>query len=87
MYITTQIDLAAAIHCLLAILYLTICLWFRYALINHYTDKSIFVSGIPINKSLYTVSYMLITSASAGITFCAFYLLVSSQSQSSLFEG
>ncbi|XP_030949435.1 heparan-alpha-glucosaminide N-acetyltransferase-like isoform X2 [Quercus lobata] len=34
------------------------------------------IIGIPINKSLYTVSYMLITSASAGITFCAFYLLV-----------
>ncbi|XP_030949434.1 heparan-alpha-glucosaminide N-acetyltransferase-like isoform X1 [Quercus lobata] len=33
------------------------------------------IIGIPINKSLYTVSYMLITSASAGITFCAFYLL------------
>ncbi|XP_041010183.1 heparan-alpha-glucosaminide N-acetyltransferase-like isoform X1 [Juglans microcarpa x Juglans regia] len=33
-------------------------------------------TGIPVNKSLYTVSYMLITSASAGITFCALYLLV-----------
>ncbi|KAG6653513.1 hypothetical protein I3843_05G074800 [Carya illinoinensis] len=33
-------------------------------------------AGIPVNKSLYTVSYMLITSASAGITFCALYLLV-----------
>ncbi|XP_062178045.1 uncharacterized protein LOC133882840 [Alnus glutinosa] len=32
--------------------------------------------GIPLNKSLYTVSYMLITSASAGITFGALYLLV-----------
>ncbi|KAF3434721.1 hypothetical protein FNV43_RR21806 [Rhamnella rubrinervis] len=32
--------------------------------------------GIPVNKSLYTISYMLITSASAGITFCALYLLV-----------
>ncbi|KAL5561213.1 hypothetical protein UlMin_030960 [Ulmus minor] len=34
------------------------------------------VLGVPVNKSLYTISYMLITSASAGITFCAFYLLV-----------
>ncbi|KAJ8765021.1 hypothetical protein K2173_010493 [Erythroxylum novogranatense] len=33
-------------------------------------------SGIPVNKSLYTISYMLITSASAGITFSALYLLV-----------
>uniref|UniRef100_A0A9I9DMC8 Heparan-alpha-glucosaminide N-acetyltransferase-like n=1 Tax=Cucumis melo TaxID=3656 RepID=A0A9I9DMC8_CUCME len=32
--------------------------------------------GIPVNKSLYTVSYMLITSASAGIIFCALYILV-----------
>ncbi|XP_060963284.1 uncharacterized protein LOC133032802 isoform X2 [Cannabis sativa] len=32
--------------------------------------------GIPVNKSLYTISYMLITSASAGITFCIMYLLV-----------
>ncbi|XP_015582430.1 heparan-alpha-glucosaminide N-acetyltransferase isoform X2 [Ricinus communis] len=32
--------------------------------------------GIPVNKSLYTISYMLITSALSGITFCALYLLV-----------
>ncbi|PON32495.1 hypothetical protein PanWU01x14_360780 [Parasponia andersonii] len=32
--------------------------------------------GIPVNKSLYTISYMIITSASAGITFCILYLLV-----------
>ncbi|XP_021644972.2 uncharacterized protein LOC110638663 isoform X2 [Hevea brasiliensis] len=32
--------------------------------------------GIPVNKSLYTISYMLITSASAGIIFCALYFLV-----------
>ncbi|GAV69006.1 DUF1624 domain-containing protein [Cephalotus follicularis] len=32
--------------------------------------------GIPVNKSLYTISYLLITSASAGITFSALYLLV-----------
>lgn len=32
--------------------------------------------GVPLNKSLYTVSYTLLTSASAGFTFCAFYLLV-----------
>lgn len=32
--------------------------------------------GIPLNKSLYTVSYSLLTSASAGVTFCALYLLV-----------
>ncbi|KAJ4834532.1 hypothetical protein Tsubulata_013671 [Turnera subulata] len=32
--------------------------------------------GIPVNKSLYTLSYMLITSASSGLTYCALYLLV-----------
>ncbi|GMH23653.1 hypothetical protein Nepgr_025496 [Nepenthes gracilis] len=32
--------------------------------------------GIPLNKSLYTMSYTLVTSASAGFTFCASYLLV-----------
>lgn len=34
------------------------------------------IIGIPLNKSLYTVSYVLISSASAGFTFCALYLLV-----------
>lgn len=34
------------------------------------------LTGMPLNKPLYTVSYMLITSASAGITFCSLYLLV-----------
>ncbi|KAI4297774.1 hypothetical protein L6164_037642 [Bauhinia variegata] len=32
--------------------------------------------GIPVNKSLYTISYMLLTSAAAGTTFSALYLLV-----------
>ncbi|KAK4724569.1 hypothetical protein R3W88_027348 [Solanum pinnatisectum] len=32
--------------------------------------------GMPLNKSLYTISYMLATSAAAGITFCLLYLLV-----------
>ncbi|KAJ6906421.1 heparan-alpha-glucosaminide N-acetyltransferase-like [Populus alba x Populus x berolinensis] len=34
------------------------------------------VIGDPVNKSLYTFSYTLITSASAGITYSALYLLV-----------
>ncbi|KAJ0964062.1 hypothetical protein J5N97_029184 [Dioscorea zingiberensis] len=33
-------------------------------------------AGIPLNKSLYTISYMLLTTASAGFTFCALYLVV-----------
>ncbi|KAG5582017.1 hypothetical protein H5410_052644 [Solanum commersonii] len=32
--------------------------------------------GMPFNKSMYTISYMLVTSAAAGITFCLLYLLV-----------
>ncbi|CAJ1972966.1 unnamed protein product [Sphenostylis stenocarpa] len=32
--------------------------------------------GIPLNKSLYTVSYMLLTSAGSGLTFIALYYLV-----------
>ncbi|KAL0356571.1 UNVERIFIED_CONTAM: Heparan-alpha-glucosaminide N-acetyltransferase [Sesamum calycinum] len=32
--------------------------------------------GIPLNKSLYTISYLMVTSASAGITFCVLYTLV-----------
>ncbi|XP_027184852.1 heparan-alpha-glucosaminide N-acetyltransferase-like [Coffea eugenioides] len=32
--------------------------------------------GIPLNKSLYTISYLLVTSATAGITFCLLYVLV-----------
>ncbi|KAL3326387.1 hypothetical protein AABB24_037192 [Solanum stoloniferum] len=32
--------------------------------------------GMPLNKSLYTISYMLSTSAAAGITLCLLYLLV-----------
>ncbi|KAH7692327.1 heparan-alpha-glucosaminide N-acetyltransferase protein [Dioscorea alata] len=33
-------------------------------------------AGIPLNKSLYTISYMLLTTASAGFTFCVLYLVV-----------
>ncbi|XP_020520664.1 uncharacterized protein LOC110006920 [Amborella trichopoda] len=32
--------------------------------------------GVPLNKSLYTTSYMLLTSATAGLLYCAIYLLV-----------
>ncbi|XP_070043330.1 uncharacterized protein LOC107786738 isoform X1 [Nicotiana tabacum] len=32
--------------------------------------------GVPLNKSLYTISYLLVTSAAAGITFCLLYMLV-----------
>lgn len=32
--------------------------------------------GIPLNKCLYTISYMLVTSATAGITFSLLYIMV-----------
>lgn len=32
--------------------------------------------GMPLNKPLYTVSYLLVTSGSSGITFCILYILV-----------
>ncbi|KAH0470409.1 hypothetical protein IEQ34_000132 [Dendrobium chrysotoxum] len=32
--------------------------------------------GDPLNKQLYTVSYALLTTGSAGLTFCALYVLV-----------
>ncbi|XP_059647462.1 uncharacterized protein LOC132293836 [Cornus florida] len=34
------------------------------------------ITGIPLNKSLSTISYMLVTCGSAGITFSALYILV-----------
>ncbi|XP_028553021.1 heparan-alpha-glucosaminide N-acetyltransferase isoform X3 [Dendrobium catenatum] len=34
------------------------------------------VGGDPLNKQLYTVSYALLTTGSAGLTFCALYVLV-----------
>lgn len=37
------------------------------------------LSGIPLNKPLYTISYMLLASACAGITFSSIYVLVSSK--------
>ncbi|GAB2219476.1 hypothetical protein Droror1_Dr00007112 [Drosera rotundifolia] len=32
--------------------------------------------GVPLNKALYTISFSMVTSAAAGFTFCALYLLV-----------
>ncbi|KAL2459966.1 Protein of unknown function (DUF1624) [Abeliophyllum distichum] len=32
--------------------------------------------GIPLNKSLYTISYLLVTSACSGLTFCILYALI-----------
>lgn len=74
----------------LANLHLLVCrfvlrqLW--WALVLTFCTSIFWFSGIPVNKSLYTISYMLITSASAGMTFCALYLLVSFKSLVLSFE-
>ncbi|KAL4567446.1 hypothetical protein LXL04_023030 [Taraxacum kok-saghyz] len=34
------------------------------------------ITGIPLNKALYTISYLMVTSAASGLIFCALYLLV-----------
>ncbi|KAM1457882.1 hypothetical protein ACFX13_035861 [Malus domestica] len=51
-------------------------IWFFSSVLMFVLGLFLAFIGIPVNKSLYTISYMLITSASAGITFCTLYLLV-----------
>ncbi|XP_065866674.1 uncharacterized protein [Euphorbia lathyris] len=50
--------------------------WFSFSASLLLLGSFLAIIEIPVNKSLYTISYMLITSAAAGITFCATYLLV-----------
>lgn len=52
---------------------------YRWSMLSFFTfTLGVFLAfiGIPLNKSLYTVSYALLTSGSAGFTFCTLYLLV-----------
>ncbi|KAJ0693052.1 putative heparan-alpha-glucosaminide N-acetyltransferase [Helianthus annuus] len=53
-----------------------LCNWSFMSVLFLVIGSILALLGIPINKSLYTISYMLVTSAAAGITFCALYLLV-----------
>ncbi|PWA43521.1 hypothetical protein CTI12_AA537590 [Artemisia annua] len=53
-----------------------LCNWFLMSVLFLVIGSILALIGIPINKSLYTISYLLVTSAAAGITFCALYLLV-----------
>ncbi|KAF5727809.1 heparan-alpha-glucosaminide N-acetyltransferase-like isoform X1 [Tripterygium wilfordii] len=53
-----------------------LCHWSLFSVLLLVLGLFLVFIGIPVNKSLYTINYMLITSASAGITFCFFYLLV-----------
>ncbi|KAF7841250.1 Heparan-alpha-glucosaminide N-acetyltransferase [Senna tora] len=80
-------SLTAAVSCIIGLQYghilayvqdhkgrLEIWLWFSVS----FLILGLFMAfiGIPLNKSLYTVSYMLVTSAASGITFSALYLLI-----------
>ncbi|KAK4258481.1 hypothetical protein QN277_004924 [Acacia crassicarpa] len=80
-------SLTAAVSCIIGLQYghvlarlqdhkarLEIWMWFSVS----FLALGLFMAliGIPLNKSLYTVSYMLVTSAGSGFTFCALYLLV-----------
>ncbi|KAL8248415.1 hypothetical protein R6Q59_005283 [Mikania micrantha] len=53
-----------------------LCNWSFMSILFLILGSILTLIGIPLNKSLYTISYMLVTSAVAGITFCALYLLV-----------
>ncbi|KAF8013440.1 hypothetical protein BT93_I1326 [Corymbia citriodora subsp. variegata] len=50
--------------------------WFMFSATLFVPGIFLALVGVPVNKALYTVSYMLITSSAAGVTFCALYLLV-----------
>ncbi|KAI3824835.1 hypothetical protein L1987_06306 [Smallanthus sonchifolius] len=53
-----------------------LCNWSFMSVLFLVLGSILALLGIPLNKSLYTISYMLVTSAAAGITFCILYLLV-----------
>ncbi|KAK9064475.1 hypothetical protein SSX86_015857 [Deinandra increscens subsp. villosa] len=53
-----------------------LCHWSFMSVLFLVLGSILALIGIPLNKSLYTISYMLVTSAASGITFCALYLLV-----------
>ncbi|XP_073123522.1 uncharacterized protein [Henckelia pumila] len=50
--------------------------WSVYSVLLMVLGMVLAFSGTPLNKSLYTTSYLMVTSATAGITFCILYTLV-----------
>ncbi|XP_010266019.1 PREDICTED: heparan-alpha-glucosaminide N-acetyltransferase-like isoform X2 [Nelumbo nucifera] len=79
-------SLTAAVACIIGLHYghVLVQLEDHRSRLLHWISLSIFLLslgflltflGIPLNKPLYTISYLLVTSASAGITFCVLYLL------------
>ncbi|XP_073292771.1 uncharacterized protein [Primulina huaijiensis] len=54
--------------------------WSVYSVLLIVLGLLLALSGTPLNKSLCTISYLMVTSATAGITFCTLYTLVSFKS-------
>ncbi|WOL13420.1 heparan-alpha-glucosaminide N-acetyltransferase-like isoform X1 [Canna indica] len=50
--------------------------WLLFSLSTFLLGLFMALIGVPLNKSLYTISYMLLTTGVAGFTFCALYTLV-----------
>ncbi|KZV41123.1 hypothetical protein F511_09319, partial [Dorcoceras hygrometricum] len=50
--------------------------WSIYSVLLMVLGLLLALSGTPLNKSLYTISYLMVTTATAGITFCILYTLV-----------
>ncbi|ONK64484.1 uncharacterized protein A4U43_C07F26550 [Asparagus officinalis] len=50
--------------------------WLSYSVAILSLGLFLIFIGIPVNKQLYSMSYMLLTTGSAGLTFCFLYLLV-----------
>ncbi|XP_047320746.1 heparan-alpha-glucosaminide N-acetyltransferase-like [Impatiens glandulifera] len=50
--------------------------WFLYSVALCLLGLFLCILGVPLNKSLYSVSYMLVTTGAAGMTFSFLYLLV-----------
>lgn len=80
-------SLTAAVACIIGLMYghklvefedhkERVCYWSIYSVSFLVLGLFLALVGIPLNKSLYTFSYMLVTSATAGITFSLLYILV-----------
>ncbi|KAL4187307.1 hypothetical protein AMTRI_Chr09g38370 [Amborella trichopoda] len=50
--------------------------WMTASILLFFLALLLIFLGVPLNKSLYTTSYMLLTSATAGLLYYAIYLLV-----------
>lgn len=80
-------SLTAAVSCIIGLQYGHILVklqdhkerlynWFFFSIALIALGLILSFIGIPLNKTLYTVSYLLVTSAASGLTFCILYILV-----------